>query len=212
MRRLLLLLACVAALGAAVGATVSAFSDEAVNSGNSLTAAPTFCPRTATVSATADSWVDQAAGQTGTNHGSDAQLWVRSRNSNRNRRTFVRFTLPNRPAGCTTVTSARLRLNASSAAVPRTLQADAVTANWTENGITWSNQPGVYGAATTAPSAAGWVEWNVTALVAGMYSVGTTYGFRVRDASEGSATQRDQIYAAREAASNTPELVVTLGP
>lgn len=47
MKRLLIVLGCVTVLGTGVGATLSAFSDEAVNSANSFEAAPSFgCPST----------------------------------------------------------------------------------------------------------------------------------------------------------------------
>jgi large repetitive protein len=211
MRRLLVILACVSALGALVGTTLSAFSDEASNSGNSFTAAATFpCsnPGTQTVTASDDAYIDQNSA--GTNFGNAATLSVQSRNASRNRRALVRFSLPSIPSNCT-LTTATLRLNASAAAAGRTLQAQRVTSSWTETGVTWNLVPTVTttGQATVA-SGAGWRQWTVTTPVQAMYS-GNNYGFMVRDSSDNQGGAGAlQTFSSRTGA-NPPELVLTFG-
>ena len=211
MRGLLVTLCCVAALGALVGTTLSAFSDEASNGGNSFQAASTFpcsSPGTQTVVANADSYVreDQAT----TNYGNSTALEVFSRNNQRNRRALVTFSLPATPSNCT-LTGATLRLNASSATVGRTLEARRLTSAWTEGGVTWTNLPPstTTGMATTT-SAGGWRQWSVAAQVQAMYA-GTNHGFLVRDATEDAAGNGQlQEFSSRTGA-NPPQLVLTFG-
>lgn len=192
-----------------LGQTWGAFSDTTDNAGNTFQAAASFCtsPGNQAVYSNIDSLVAEAAptmnfGTSPTNFG------VRSSSSG-DARSFVRFSLPAVPAGCT-VTAATLRLYTSAGVTGRTLHAFRVSAIWTETGITWSYQPGTSGGAATAASkASGWVTWSVTSMVQAMYS-GANYGFQVRDSVENSATTRDQTMHPRE---NTydPELLVTFG-
>jgi hypothetical protein len=163
-------------------------------------------PGTQTLSASDDTRVAQATPTS--NFGTQTTLAVRSQ-IGANIRTLVRFALPALPANCT-VTLARLRLFATSASTGRTLQAIRLGATWTETGANWSNQPGTTGAAATVASGTGWREWTVTTHVNAMYA-GANNGFRVRDAAEGNATQVTSVFSSREAASNTPQLVVTFG-
>jgi uncharacterized repeat protein (TIGR01451 family) len=168
--------------------------------------APPTCSST-TATADADSWIGQ--GSSSTNHGTETALKVRSK-ANDNARSLVHFTLPAIPTGCK-LTSATLRLYASSGIPGRTLQAMALAGPWTETTVTWRNQPTTTGAAATAPSNSGWVDWTVTAQVSGMYS-GANNGFLVRDANEG-ANGIVQNYASRETASDTrPGLIVNFRP
>ena len=53
------------------------------------------------------------------------------------------------------------------------------------------------------------MQWNVTTQVQGMYS-GSNYGFLVRDQTENGAGFEQQ-FDSREAGSNQPELVLTIG-
>lgn len=211
MKRLLVCLSCVAALGALVGTTLSSFSDEASNGGNSFTAAATFpCsqPGTQTVTASTDAYVDQE--NPGTNYGNTTTLSVQSRNGSRNRRALVRFSLPSIPSNCA-LTAATLRLDANAATAGRTLQAQRVTSSWTETGVTWNLVPTTTttGQATVA-SGTGWRQWTVTTPVQAMYS-GTNHGFLVRDSAEsqggGGALQ---TFSSRTGA-NSPQLVLTFG-
>jgi hypothetical protein len=114
------------------------------------------------------------------------------------------------PAGCV-VQSATLRLYAPSAAGGRTLQALQLAGAWSENGVTWSNQPVTTGAAATTSSGSGYREWSVAALVQAMYDAGANNGFLIRDATEGSGDAEQQFHS-REKGESMPELVITFGP
>jgi len=166
-------------------------------------------PGSQTVTSTADSWVNEASATT--NNGSDSVLKVTSKSGNSNTRALVQYSLPSVPSGCS-VTSAKLRLYNGSPVSGRTLQALQNAASWTENGVTWANQPATTGSAATAAttSAAGFMEWTVTSQVQSMYS-GSNHGFRVRDATEDAAAGPMQSFRGREAGSTPPELVVTFG-
>lgn len=166
-------------------------------------------PGSQTVSANADSWIDQNS--TSTNKGTDSVLKVTSKSGNLNTRALVQYDLPSIPAGCS-VTSAKLRLYNSSPKSGHTLEALQNAASWTESGVTWSNQPSTTGTAATAttPSNAGWMEWTVTSQVEAMSS-GSNYGFKLRDAAEDGAAGDEQSLSSREAGSNPPELVVSWG-
>lgn len=191
-----------------VQSALAVLSDPVAIGGNTFTTSIWVCsgPGSQTVTASADAWVNQSS--TGQNNGSDTVLSVRSASSG-NRRTFVTFTLPTLPAACT-MTSATLRLFDASPTVLRTIRAQRVAASWTENGITWSNQPGGTGAVATSstPLLAGWQSWTVTAQVQAMY-VGVNDGFVVSDQSENALVPASQQYSSREAGSNVPELIVS---
>lgn len=187
-----------------VGSTDAAFSSRAESGGNVFEAAASFCGRQ-TVTASVDTYVDQQS--SGASYGSATELSVR-RHPNRNRRTLVRFPLPPVPDGCGVV-SATLRLSATDAQTGQTLQAWAAASAWDEGTATWQNQPGTSGSAATAPSGYGWVSFEVTAQLEGMYA-GANHGFVVRDATEGSSPVRTQTFSSREGGA-PPELVVTFG-
>jgi hypothetical protein len=167
-------------------------------------------PGTQTVTANADTWVDQAAPTSA--NGSDVDLLVRSRNGSRNRRILVRFPLPALPAGCTVV-NARLRLYVTNQAADRTIEAYRAAAAWTEATVTWNTQPAAAGTAATSvsPSAANlWLEWSVARQVQAMYSSSNT-GFLLRDSVEDATSNQQQTASSREDAPNDPELIVTFG-
>jgi hypothetical protein len=124
-------------------------------------------------------------------------------------RALVKFDLPQIPQGCA-IQSATLRMYTASTKTGRTIQALQVNANWTENGVTWSNQPATTGAAATTSSGSGWREWNVASLVQAMYNGGVNYGFLLRDATENK--DAEQQFHSREKGSEIPQLVITFGP
>jgi hypothetical protein len=168
---------------------------------------PAVCsgPGSATVTPSADSWVDQNAAST--NYGSDVNLQITTRNG-QNARTLITFTFPPIPAGCW-VTDATLRLYAKSSANGRVIDAFQVAAAWTEAAVTWNNQPATTGTGASNLSGSGWQSWPVTAHVQAMYA-GSNLGFILIDASEDLPGGRTQVYASRED-TNDPELVVTWG-
>ena len=161
-----------------------------------------------TVTASADSWVDQ--GGPGSNFGSDSVLKVNSKGPSNNMRALVQFNLPSLPSGCS-LTGATLRLYNKSPVSGRTLAAYANAAAWTQNGVTWANQPATTGSASTAATAgsAGWMQWDVMTQVQGMYS-GSNNGFKVQDQTENGAGFEQQLESL-ESGTNLPELVLTFG-
>jgi hypothetical protein len=161
---------------------------------------------TRTVSASADSWINQA--DAAKNFGTDSALKVRSAAS-ANARALVRFELPAVPSGCT-VLAAVLRLEAGADKDERTLEAVRLASSWTESGVTWTNQPATVGAAATAASGKGTVQWTVTGLVQEMYATDRNDGFLIRDAAEDGIGD-EQTLTSREAGSNQPQLAITLG-
>jgi large repetitive protein len=154
----------------------------------------------------ADSWVLQSSPSS--NYQTDAVAKVVSK-SGQNARALFRFDLPAIPAGCQ-VTGAQLRHYAGGSTNGRTLQALRINAAWTENGVTWSNQPATTGPAATTSSGTGWRQWNVLSQVQGMYST-ANHGFLVRDATEGGGGQEQQLHTREKAPDRPPELVITFG-
>ncbi|MBP8293839.1 MAG: DNRLRE domain-containing protein, partial [Caldilineaceae bacterium] len=169
--------------------------------------APVVCGASVTVNAASDAWIDQSSPSS--NKGTDSILKVQGKSSNNNLRGLVRFNLPALPAGCQ-VQTATLRLYAASYTSGRTLQALRLNGTWSENGVTWSNQPGATGAAATTTSGANWRQWNVAALVQAMYAPGANHGFLIRDAVENNNSYEQQFHA-REKGQNVPQLVITFG-
>jgi hypothetical protein len=166
---------------------------------------PVDCGSAITLSADADAWIDQNSSSN--NMGSDSILKIQSKSGN-NFRALVRFALPAMPDGCV-VQSAILRLYAASYKTGRTLQALQVSADWTESGVTWSNQPATTGAAATTSSGSGYREWNVAAQVQAMYA-GANYGFLIRDKTENK--DAEQQFHSREKGESMPQLVITFAP
>lgn len=185
----------------------------------------------ATTTAVADSWVDQAA--VTSNKGGGSTLQVKSRTS-QNNRAFVRFDLtkcvPAVPTSAT-VLRATLRLNLATApTASRTYNLNRVTAPcpeaattcWTENSLTWNNQPTVAASVTstlalTTSSAVNQyygfdVTADVTAMVAGTVS---NYGWRIADAAENAGTAILVTFKPKNATSNAagaPQLVISYEP
>jgi CSLREA domain-containing protein len=159
----------------------------------------------ATLSADADSWIEQSS--PAANKGTDSVLKVMSKGPSHNLRALVRFAYPNLPANCV-VADAKLRLYAASAAGGRTLQALRVAGNWDEGAVTWDNQPATAGAPATTGSGTGYREWNVTSQVRTQYE-GANLGFLVRDAAENQ--DAEQQFNSREQGNDRPQIVLTFG-
>ncbi len=170
-----------------------------------------------TLVATDDSWVDQSSPTT--NYGLDSTLKLRSKSGSQNARILVRLpAMPTIPAGCN-LTTATLRLYNKSPVTGRTIQAlrvDPTAPNWTENGVTWNNQPATTGTASTlvTTGTAGLMNWNVLTQVQAMYSatggVTTNKGFLLRDATENAAAGPEQQFDSAEVGTpaNHPRLIL----
>jgi parallel beta-helix repeat protein len=166
-------------------------------------------PTTVAVGANADAWIDQNSASN--NFGADAILKVRSQGPSDNFRALVRFDMPASIPEGYVLHSATLRLYAPSWTGGRTLEALRITGDWSENGVTWDNQPATTGTAAPASSGSGWREWDVTAYVEAMYDAGVNYGFMIRDASENGEGFEQQFHS-REKGEDPPELLIALEP
>lgn len=166
---------------------------------------PTCTASTVTLSANADSWILQSSASQ--NYGQDSVLKVDTKSAT-NARALVRFNLPSIPAGCT-VTSAKLRLYATSYKTGRTLKAHRLASAWAEGSVNWNNQPDTAGAVVTTTSGSGYREWLATPQVQSMYVEGN-FGFIVRDGTE-NGTGFEQAFHGREKKESPPRLVVTFG-
>ena len=160
----------------------------------------------------ADAWVDQYHGDT--NFGTRDYFRVRSR-ENSNYRGLVHFDLSSLPAGVT-IESTILYLRITSInGVDRTHNAHRVTADWTETGVTWNNQPSYDSTATdsvsTGSASETWVEWNVTSDVQLFVDGTQNYGWLIKDAVEDKGfPPRGWDYYSREKGDyRCPKLEVT---
>lgn len=191
---------------AVVVESMAAFSDTTINTGNSFSAAASFCsnPGTQTLIADADTHVEESAPLV--NFGGAGQLEVRSQRNGKNKRTLVHFPLPLAP-NCT-VTSATLRLWINSGDEGRTLQAYLAATVWTEGTVTWATQPLTTGAPSTTMSADGWIQFDVTAQAQSLFGV-SNQGFLIRDSVESQNRGASQQFHSRESGGYLPELVVT---
>jgi hypothetical protein len=205
--------------GVALAATLAVTSSKLTTS-TLVAAVPSS---TCTLTSSADSYVDQATLQQGSNFGGATSLQVESSQTvalvPTNKRSFVKFDL----SSCSipavaAVQSATLSVRLSSAPnQSRTWNINRVTGAWTEAGITWSNQP----ASTSSTSVTTGTTSNVTlqatvtsdvqSFVSGSQ---TNNGWRFSDSVENSSTARNGQFRSREFgnASQRPTLVVNYYP
>ena len=192
-----------------------------------ITATPSTTPAVADSEAAQDS--------ANTNFGLGASLNVRSYNSARNRRIYVRFDL----TACTAqipatavVKTAELRVFATTLPTAcRTLDVFRVTAAWPETGITWTSQP--FGTGLNNPPSAQrtsyatvgsapcqnstifrYVPWTVTADVQAWVSgTAVNNGWMIRDDAENSSQNRTVTFTAKNAGQldRAPQLTITWG-
>lgn len=188
------------------------FGGTTVSTGSSFAAAPAFCTGSTTLTASADSDVDEEFPNT--NHGTATTLQLDSNAGKRNR-PYLTFTLPPLPAGCA-LTAATLRISpAVTGGALATHNLYRITTPWTETGISWNAQPST---ANPAPFADPGISLNpppidldALATVQAMYA-GTAYGFSIRSTYEGSGSgSYNSYYDSREASSGKPQLVLTWG-
>jgi hypothetical protein len=208
-------------LGGGVGVAASlGLTSSSLTTATVLAAVPIS---TCTLAPSADSYVDQATLQQGTNFGGATTLQVESSQSggliSTNKRSFVKFDL----ASCSipsvaAVQSATLSVFLSTApSQNRTWNVNRVTAAWTENVITWSNQPASTASTslTTGTTSNVTLQATVTSNVQSFVSGSlTNNGWRFSDSVEDSATVRNGQFRSREfvTLSQRPSLVVTYYP
>jgi hypothetical protein len=179
-------------------------TDSASVGANTFTTAASFCatPGSSTLTATADTYVDEDI--PGTNFGTSTSLKIWG-DSGKLRRVLVNFTLPALPANCS-VTSATLTFTRSSSVTNGNLSAYRAATSWTETGVTWSTgQPATTGIAVTVASAAV-TSFTVTSQVAAMYP-SSAFGFVVKASNENSNTE--QVFYSRTG-TTPPTLTVVI--
>ncbi|HEY9379057.1 MAG TPA: DNRLRE domain-containing protein [Jiangellaceae bacterium] len=185
------------------------------------TAASNISPTICTLSAAdADSYV--SSGSTSSNFGTATTLNVQASGIlGSDMRTFVEFSLSSCSIPASSlVTAASLELYLYAAPTAgRTYDAHRVTASWTETGITWSNQPGAAGAATSSVSTGTTdnvrLTWDVTSDVQAFVDGTANNGWRIRDQDETPllGTQLGQFRSAEHGtASQRPMLEITYYP
>jgi hypothetical protein len=221
--------AVVASAGWAVFGSAATLTVTPKNASAFRTCVLTAYPTATTVAA--DSWVDQHS--VTSNKGTGTTLQVKSRTSENNR-AFIRFDLtkclPTIP-GSTTVRKATVRLNLAAAPTSsRTYDLnrvtgpcpEAATTCWTENSLTWNNQPTVAPTATSTLALTNsspvnqYYAFDVTADVGAMLA-GTVsnYGWRIADAAENAGSAVIVTFKSKNVTSNAagaPQLVVAYSP
>jgi hypothetical protein len=155
----------------------------------------------------------------GTNYGAQTEMSVDGDPTQTNR-AFVQFDVAGIPGG-STVDHATLKLcfasDPGAGAVGHIHELRRVTSDWTETGVTWTNQPTVsatVSASITVPSGAQCVSFSVTADVQAWVDGATNYGWRLADLNEVTPGSYLTTYAARTygAPGQTPQLVVPYSP
>jgi hypothetical protein len=172
-------------------------------------ASPSDCSGVIEVAAAdADAWISQSF--PAANKGGGSGLAVDTRYG-ANARALVRFALPELPTACQ-VKSATLRLYSGSYTAGRMLQAVPLAGAWTEGLVNWTNQPGTVGkvAEASSRSSPGYVEWNVTSQVLGMYT-STNNGFLVRDSAEDGEGLEQSFNSREQGFDHPPQLIITYG-
>jgi signal peptidase I len=186
-----------------------AHSASTANTNNYL-ATGSFCTPL-TVTANADSYVHN--GNKTANYGTATT--ARSAGGMEVERAFFRFSLP--ALGNCKFSSATLRLNGSSGATDgATRQVDVVqvAAEWAENTITWNNQPGVAGTASSVTAGSGVHSFNVSGQVSNMYAGTGQTSFRVSYLAEsgGGGHRWYTTWTTRESSSNRPVVEIARVP
>jgi len=120
----------------------------------------------------------------------------------KNKRALIHFDLSSIPSGATIV-SAKLKLYTKAhSGHNRTHNIHKIKASWTENTVTWNNQPDIVSTPTDSTSigtAVGWKEWDVTtdvqAFVDGTYP---NYGWLIKDEIESASSVKGANYYSKE--------------
>ena len=149
-----------------------------------------------------------------TNYGNDGLLNVKlSGTSGNTRESVLKFDISSLPA---TFSAAKLRLfgmltNVLDSGTPNVGVFKSINDAWTETGVTWNNRPATSGGAVATKAITGttgqWYEWDLTSMIQAERAAGNqilTLVLRATNTTNPMAT-----FNSGEAASNTPELLVT---
>ena len=166
---------------------------------------------TVTLNPVADAHVRDGS-SAGTNFGTVTPMETKNTTSAGTvRRLFLRFAIDGFGSG---VTLAKLRLNGNSVTSAKLIGVYAVSnTTWGETTITYNNAPAIgakQGASQSVGLTAAYVEWDVTSYVQAQKTAGATaVSFELKQ--DVSGTEGPSVFSSREAASNKPQLVVTIG-
>jgi len=160
---------------------------------------------------TADAYVAEDAPST--NYGGSVLLYAMTRDTNRNRRSFLKFDLSGLPVGAV-ISLAKLRVYCNLVQNPSTpdtnVQARRVADDsWIEAEITWSNQKAYGVVEDTQTPAVGWVEWTVTDFIVAEFAGDQTVSICCRCVTESvDATAMYSRYWSKEYNGDDPELYI----
>lgn len=165
------------------------------------------------ISAIDDTFIDEK--NPSSTHGSSSDLNVRSKSTNDDQRSLVKFDTSSLSSG-TSVIKATLRLFMNDdPPSSRSYDLYRITSAWNENTVNWTSKP------TTAPGTTDstdteitpnvWLEWDVTPDVQEFINgTFTNYGWMIQDSSEEAASgQQGQFKSSEDGTeSKRPQLVV----
>jgi hypothetical protein len=175
------------------------------------TPTPTPAPVQTVLSAVADARVKSSSAST--NYGRDSDLRARRSSSSSTYESYLKFNLSTLGAG--TITSAKLRLygQLDSGSNIATALYSVSNTTWSETSITWNNKPvaGTTALSTTTitNNVARFYEWDVTAFIRSEKSAGRNVISLAMKNPQTSSPYA--IFNSREASSNKPQLVITVG-
>jgi hypothetical protein len=156
----------------------------------------------------ADSYINQVSPEK--NFGSNSNLIIKSRNSDRNFRTFIRFDFHFPAETIINYSSLNLFMHGPPTANSRFYEARSVLVSWEELGITWNNQPAASGTpiaiTSTGANTPQWLSWNVLDDVRSfMADSAANYGWRLNDSleSEGPANSDWSSFYSRHNTATT---------
>jgi hypothetical protein len=133
----------------------------------------------------ADSYVESSTPTT--NYGTATKLKVDPKAVSV-KRSLLSFSLSTIPPGQVIVLAVLALYLSTPPSTSRILEVHRITANWTENGVTWNNQPNFLSTPTSKNSTGtlvGWVQWTVTTDVAAGYTNPSQwFGFTIKDSQE----------------------------
>jgi hypothetical protein len=193
--------------------TTAAFTGRTSDTANSVGTATTFCasPGGTTLGVTNDTAVYEQSPTTA--YGGSATIGVSS-GVGVHAHSLLRFTLPALATHCT-ITSATLRLYATSSQGPGWVDVYRASTTWASGTASWNMaaRPGPAGTAVGfAEGTTGWQQWTVTTLVQELYA-GTDYGFLLKDRVNNASPSRATLYESLDSGTvaNRPQLVLTWG-
>ena len=163
----------------------------------------------------ADSWVELT--NPNTDHGSDQTIhakvvWDEGKGIATNlRRSYLKFDLSSIPPWMM-ITSAKLHLYRTTCEdnIPSVY---STTDNWTENGITWNNQPGPGALENNSGIASGsWIEWDITSYAASEFAVDNVLSVVLKFNPESGSDQHADFTSREGEWDERPWLEISVKP